>query len=173
MFFFKVYPLEAAAYNPNSAHKVIFIIDPGYTGVAESWSDTVRFNPDYMLKFPADVDVVTHEVMHIVQEYGYSAGPSWLTEGIADYARYKYGVDNAGAKWTMPNYKQGQNYTNGYRITARFLIWIDENIKPGIVKDLNDRLYAHTFNDGTWKQVTGKSLEDLWEDYTAKHITIQ
>lgn len=164
--FFTVYPLETAAFNSNSAHKVVFVIDPGYDGVAESWSDTVRFNPVYMLRFPADVDVVTHEVMHIVQEYGYSAGPDWLTEGIADYARYKYGVDNKGAGWSMPAYKQGQSYTNGYRITTRFLVWLDEEVKPGIVKDLNDSLHSHAFNNDTWKQMTGKSVDELWSDYT-------
>jgi hypothetical protein len=170
--FFKVYPLEVAAFNPNSARKVVFIIDPAYKGVAESWGDSVRFNPVYMLSRPADVDVVTHEVMHIVQEYGYSAGPGWLTEGIADYARYKYGVENAGANWALAAYKQGQSYEGGYRIAARFLVWLDEKIKPGIVKSLNDSLYTHAFNDSTWAQMTGKSLQELWASYTAGPVVI-
>ncbi len=48
--------------------------------------------------------------MHIVQNYGRSTRPGWLTEGIADYVRYKYGVDNVGSKWALPDYKAGQSY---------------------------------------------------------------
>jgi len=60
--------------------------------------------------------------MHIVQDYGQSTGPGWLTEGIADYARYKFGVNNPAAKWALPAYKSTQKYTDAYRVTARFLV---------------------------------------------------
>ena len=40
-----------------------------------------------------------------MQDYGESSGPGWLTEGIAEYARYKFGVNNTAAKWALPNYK--------------------------------------------------------------------
>jgi hypothetical protein len=164
--FFKVYPEEAQIFNPNAAHKVIFIIDPTYDGVAATWADTVHFNPSWMLKTPTDIDVVTHEVMHIVQEYGYSAGPVWLTEGIADYARYKFGVDNAGAGWSMPNYKAGQSYANSYRITARFLVWVEEKKMHNFVQKIDANLRAHNYNYKTWDALTGKSLDALWLEYT-------
>jgi hypothetical protein len=164
--FFKVYPEEAWVFNPGTARTVVFIIDPAYNGVAATWADTVHFNPTWMLKTPTDIDVVTHEVMHIVQEYGYSAGPVWLTEGIADYARYKFGVDNAGAGWSMPKYKTGQSYTNSYRITARFLVWIEERKANNFVQKINATLRARTYNDNTWKQLTGNSVDELWQEYT-------
>ena len=164
--FFKVYPQEAKAFNPHALRKVTFMIDPGYDGVAATAYGVVHFNPRYMLQIPADIDVVTHEVMHIVQAYGDNAGPGWLTEGIADYARYKFGVDNAGADWKMPNYQQGQNYTDSYRITARFLVWLENKVRPGIVKDLDGRMRNHAYNDNTWQQLTGKSLDELWNNYT-------
>jgi len=106
--FFNVYPKEARIFNPSTAHTVVFIIDHDYNGVAATWADTVHFNPTWMLKMPTDIDVVTHEMMHIVQEYGYSAGLVWLTEGIANYARYKFRVDNSGAYWSILNYKTGK-----------------------------------------------------------------
>jgi hypothetical protein len=87
-----------------------------------------------MQKHPEDLDVVTHEVMHIVQNYDRSTLPGWLTEGIADYVRYKYGVDNAGSKWALPYYKAGQSYKNSYRITARFLNRLENNRHSRIVK---------------------------------------
>ena len=104
--------------------------------------------------------------MHIVQDYGESVGPGWLTEGIADYARYKFGVNNLAAKWALPEYKPTQNYDNAYRITARFLAWMEVKVKPGIVKTLDAQLRRHTYTDRSWKQLTGKSADELWKAYS-------
>src|SRR5438045_2455694 len=78
--FFKVYPAEAKAYNPKTLQKVIFIIDPSYDGVAATSGRIVRYNPGWFHQHPEDIDVVTHEVMHIVQSYPDGAGPGWITE---------------------------------------------------------------------------------------------
>jgi len=105
--------------------------------------------------------------MHIVQDYSQSNDPGGLTEGIADYARYKFGVNNAAAKWALPAYKSTQNYDNAYRVTAPFLHWIEEKVKPGIVKELDSRLRKHTFTDSTFKELTGKTVDELWKTYWA------
>ncbi|SDD20266.1 Peptidase [Mucilaginibacter pineti] len=168
--FFEVYPKLAKEYNKNTAKKVTFIIDTAYKGVAATWQDTVHFSPVYMSAHPGDIDVVTHEVMHIVQAYVDFNGPGWLTEGIADYARFKFGVDNAGANWSLPAYKSTQNYDNSYRITARFLVWIEKNVKPNLVIDLNNQLREHTFTDDSWKKETGKTLDELWKAYIANPV---
>ena len=164
--FFTVYPELAKAYNPNTLKSVTMVIDTTYTGVAETANGKMTISNKWMHKHPEDIDVITHEVMHIVQDYGDSTGPGWLTEGIADYARYKFGVNNDAAKWALHNYKPGQNYTDAYRVTARFLVWIEEKIKPGIVKELDSQMRAHTFTDNTWKQQTGETLDELWRSYT-------
>src|ERR1700754_4491941 len=88
--FFTIYPKEVKRFNKNSLKKVTFIIDPSYKGVAATSNGIVRYNPDWLKKHPEDIDVVTHEAMHIVQNYA-GKGEGWLTEGIADYVRYKYG----------------------------------------------------------------------------------
>jgi hypothetical protein len=163
--FFEVYPKLAKTYNKKTLKTVTFIIDPNYDGVAATSDGIVRYNPKWMLKAPTDIDVVTHEVMHIVQDYGNTNGPGWLTEGIADYVRYKFGVDNAGANWKLPAYKTGQSYTNSYRITARFLAWIEKNYKADLVKNLDSALRMHTYTDDIWKQQTGKTLDELWNTY--------
>lgn len=108
--FFTVYPELAKTYNPKTLKTVIMEIDTSYKGVAATANDTVHVNPEWMHKHPEDIDVVTHEVMHIVQDYGDSNGPGWLTEGIADYARNQFGVNNAAANWKLPDYKPTQNY---------------------------------------------------------------
>lgn len=120
--FFTVYPKLAEAYNKKTLKEVKLVIDTTYKGVAETANGKVTISSAWLHKHPEDIDVVTHEVMHIVQDYDQSAGPEWLTEGIADYARYKFGVNNAAAKWALPDYKSTQNYDNAYRVTARFLV---------------------------------------------------
>jgi Peptidase of plants and bacteria len=168
--FFVVYPELAKAYNPKTLKAVTIIIDTAYDGVAATDNGKVTISNKWMHKHPEDIDVITHEVMHIVQDYGDSNGPGWLTEGIADYARNKFGVNNAAANWKLPDYKTTQNYTDAYRVTARFLVWMEEKVKPGIVKQLDEQMRAHTLTDGTWKQLTGKTLDELWKSYTENPV---
>jgi hypothetical protein len=168
--FYTVYPELAKAYNKKTVKQVTFVIDTAYKGVAETANGKVTISSAWMHKHPEDIDVITHEVMHIVQDYGESTGPGWLTEGIADYARYKFGVNNAAAKWALPAYKSTQNYDNSYRITARFLDWIEVKVKSGVVKDFNKQLRLHTFTDNSWKVATGKTLDELWKEYVANPV---
>jgi len=164
--FFTVYPELAKTYNPKTLKEVTMVIDTSYKGVAATGNGKVTVSNKWMHQHPEDIDVVTHEVMHIVQNYGDSNGPGWLTEGIADYARYQFGVNNTAANWKLPDYKPTQNYDNAYRITARFLLWMEEKVKPGIVKELDKQMRDHTFTDNTWTQLTGKSIDELWKAYT-------
>lgn len=168
--FYSVYPKEAAMYNKNTARKVTFVIDPAYDGVAATGNDTVRFNPQWFHKHPGDIDVVTHEVMHIVQAYPNDAGPGWITEGIADYVRYKTGIDNVGAGWTLPEYNTKQNYDNSYRITARFFEWIEEHYDHSFVKTLDAAMRSKTYTDAFCKQHSGKTFSQLWEEYAKNPV---
>ena len=163
--FFTVYPKLAKEYNPKTLKTVTFFVDTAYKGVAATSDGKVTYSSMWMIKHPEDIDVVTHEVMHIVQNYGNSVGPGWLTEGIADYARYKFGVDNAGAKWTLPDLKPEHTYKNSYRITARFFAWIEKNVKPGTIKAVDESLRDHTYTAEIWTKLTGKDLDALWADY--------
>ncbi|HLR38629.1 MAG TPA: basic secretory protein-like protein [Chitinophagaceae bacterium] len=164
--FFKVYPKEVKAFNRSSTPKVTFIIDPEYKGVAATSGGTTRFNPEWFKSHPEDIDVVTHEVMHIVQSYHFGHVPGWLTEGIADYVRYIYGVNNKGADWTLPDYNSKQNFDDAYRITARFLVWVTKNGHHAIVKKLDNALRNGTYHKNLWEKLTGKTVEQLWQDYT-------
>lgn len=163
--FFEVYPKLAKEYNTKTSKKVSFLVDTAYKGVAATSNGQVVYSSIWMDKHPEDIDVVTHEVMHIVQDYGNSVGPGWLTEGVADYARYKFGVDNAGAKWALPDLQPTHQYQNSYRITARFFAWIEKHVKQGTIKAVDASLRDHTYTDGIWAKLTGKSLDDLWADY--------
>ncbi|WP_145856809.1 basic secretory protein-like protein [Pedobacter suwonensis] len=164
--YFEIYPTLVKTFNQKSTHDVLFVVDTAYKAVAEASGNRILFSAGYMKAHPTDIDVVTHETMHIVQGYGYSAGPVWLTEGIADYVRYKYGVDNVGSKWNLPAYNAKQHYTNSYRITARFFAWLEQNVKPGLVAALDQQLRAHEYTEQSWTALTGKDLNQLWADYS-------
>lgn len=164
--FFAVYPQEAKRFNSHTLRTVTFFIDPGYTGVAETGDGVARYNPQWLKKNPEDIDVVTHEVMHIVQDYRHD-NPGWLTEGIADYVRYVYGVNNVRSRWTLPNYKASQNYENAYRVTARFLVWAEKTKNKKIVDKLDAALRDGSYKPELWVKLTGKTVGELWKEYGA------
>lgn len=163
--FFTVYPAEAKTYNIQTAKKITFIIDPAYDGVAATGDDIVRFNPVWFHKHPGDIDVVTHEVMHIVQAYPNDSGPGWITEGIADYVRYRFGVDNEGADWRLPDYAAKQNFDNSYRVTARFFVWIERHYNKHFVQKLDAAMRSKKYTDEFCKRATGKTFAQLWKEY--------
>jgi hypothetical protein len=77
--FFTVYPKLVTRFYPGAAKQVSFTIDPNYNGVAYTSGTSVTYSAAWFHSRPQDVDVVTHEVMHIVQAYTGGA-PGWLTE---------------------------------------------------------------------------------------------
>lgn len=168
--YFEIYPTLVKTFNDKSTHDVLFVVDTAYKAVAEASGNRILFSAGYLKAHPTDIDVVTHETMHIVQGYGYSAGPVWLTEGIADYVRYKYGVDNVGSKWSLPNYSEKQSYKNSYRITARFFAWLEQYVKPGLIANLDSQLRAHQYIEESWVKLTGKTIDQLWEDYSKNPV---
>ena len=164
--FFTVYPEEANRFNKNTLKQVTFFIDPTYKGVAETGNGVARYSPAWLKDHPEDIDVVTHEVMHIVQDYRHD-GPGWLTEGIADYVRYVYGINNLKSIWTLPDYRPGQHYTDAYRVTARFLLWVEKNKDPHIVDQLDAALRDGHYQANLWVKLTGGTVDQLWQQYAA------
>ena len=165
--YFEQYPKLIKKYNTNSPTAVTFIIDKKYDGVAATSNGIITYNPAWFEKKPEDVDVITHELMHIVQDYGQNTVPGWITEGIADYVRSTEGINNEKAKWSLPDVKPEHNYNNSYRITARFFIWITERYKPNFVQMLDDAARKNKYSEATFKNITGKNIEELWKEYVA------
>jgi hypothetical protein len=173
--FFSSYPRERADFHPAAPSGVRIVMDPSYDGVAyvgeKEKSATITINPGWLEKHPNDTDLVTHEAMHIVQGYpGYASeqAPSWLVEGIADYARDVYGVDNASGGWALPTQvKPEHNVDTGYRVTGAFLKW-GEAAHPGLVKALDAALRKGSYTPSLWQQHTGSDLPALWKTYVAQ-----
>ncbi len=174
--FFKAYLPERQDFHPAAPATVNIVIDPGYDGIAyvgeKTRAATITINPAWLARHPGDTDLVTHEAMHIVQgypEYANERVPGWLVEGIADYARDRYGVDNAAAGWALPTtIKDGQNFDSGYRVTGAFLKW-SEARHTGLVKALDAALRNGRYTPQLWQQHTGHSLPALWAAYAKAH----
>jgi len=164
--FFNVYPKLVNRFYTGARKSVTFVIDPTYTGVAYTSGGTSVFSANWFHNNPEDIDVITHEVMHIVQAYT-SSVPGWLVEGIADYARYKFGVNNPAAGWSLPAWSSSQSYTNAYRVTARFLAWLELHKSSTIVNSLNTAARTGSYTANTWVTLTGETVDQLWADYSA------
>jgi len=165
--FFAVYPAETRAFNPSAAKAVVLSIASGWEGVGETQGTRIRVGAPYFHAHPQDVDVITHEAMHVVQAYPPGAAPGWLAEGIADYARYRFGVNNAAAGWSLPDLIPGDGYTSSYRVTARFLLWIEVHRLEGFVARFDSSLRSGTYRPEAWKQILGEDIDATWRAYVS------
>ncbi|MBQ8288548.1 MAG: hypothetical protein IJX76_07245 [Clostridia bacterium] len=193
--FEKNYKEISAFFNYGEIRPVTYVVDPEYDGVAATYTHIpkVIMNPRYYEKHVFDADSMTHELVHVAQNYWIEHDdekprkkwsemteeekaearriheemmPGWLTEGLADYGRARFGVYNDKDGWKLPAYNSKQNYTDAYRVTAAFLIWAEENVTPDLAYKLNDMLKQHTYRTSeSWKALTGYTVEELWQKY--------
>ncbi|ASK60704.1 secretory protein [Virgibacillus phasianinus] len=166
--YFKVYPklVRKYSFNPKEASRNVTLeFDPAYDGVAYADNGKIVVSSNWILTHPDDVALFTHELTHIAQGYPtYNDDTWWITEGIADYTRYVYGPHNGS--WRLPEeIKETDNYDSGYRVTARFLLWITQHKNHFAVDIINREMQKDTFNLDIFEEITGKSIEDLWAEY--------
>lgn len=86
--------------------------------------------------------------------------PGGLTEGIADYIRLSAKL--APSHWKD---KKTGDWDAGYDTTAYFLQWIERE-NPNFVRKLNLSIGMSGWDVQVFAQVTGKSVEELWELYS-------
>lgn len=160
--FFTVYPALRDDLNPSAPVDVRFTFVTDHPYPASANGDEVTFHSKHMINNPLDWDIVTHEVMHVLQAPAY--GPSWIIEGIADYARDLYGINNDVSGWRL-NDEPGRYYSAGYGHTALFFIWVEQNHYPALVQDMTRTLLAGQYTEATWAELTGFTVEELWDQY--------
>ncbi|CAF0953667.1 unnamed protein product [Adineta ricciae] len=172
--YFNIYPRLVNRFNPSAPHSISIYIDGDrhypFWGRAVNSKMIISAhrlrNPQFYSRY---YDIFLHELAHLVQQYTTQnlADVEWLGEGLADYVRYTYGSDNLNADWPMIEYRHTQNYNDGYKVTARFLIWLDYKYNSSVIDKLDQGLRDVTYKQNTtWKELTGKSVEDLWKDYS-------
>lgn len=109
------------------------------------------------------VGALIHELTHVIQA-GEKA-PGWFIEGMADYVRSIYGP--ADDDWSMPPLQPKDNYTDAYRIAARFLHWLDQHTVPNIVDQLSHAAQTGQSFSATFQRLTGGTVDDEWNKYKA------
>lgn len=140
-------------------------ISSKYEGVAYAAGGKITISSKWVKDHPEDSrGVVVHELTHIVQ--GYPGGSEhWITEGISDYVRNAI-FEARPLSW-FPKPAKPQGYRDAYKVAAGFLLWLEAGPAPGIVRKLNSALRAGKYSPDIFKTATGKSLDDLWNDYAA------
>lgn len=120
---------------------------------------------------------VVHELVHIVQNYGrvsrsatnYTRMPGWLTEGIPDYIRwFHYEPQTKGAEITRRNVANAR-FDASYRVSGNFLDWVSRTHDKDIVRKLNAAGREGKYSEALWKELTGKSVQDLGADWKKFH----
>mgnify|MGYP002403350701 CR=1 FL=1 len=121
----------------------------------------ITINLDWLRKNPEDIGLLTHELTHAVQGYGRGV-PGWFTEGFADFTRKVYGPE-VQPGWELPKRLTSRNkYTDSYRVTGRFLLWLDEK-HPGVVDQLHRKAQKREFDVALFKELTGQTIDELWD----------
>ncbi len=142
--------------------RVTLTIKPG-DGVAATGGDHIECNATYYEQHPDDVGSIIHELTHVVQSYGDRGNPpGWLTEGIADYVRWFTWEPQSKRPHADP---ATARYDGSHQTSAEFLFWAQGKYDRQLVRRLNAALRAGTYGDDLWKQLTGKTVEQLGDEW--------
>jgi hypothetical protein len=87
---------------------------------------------------------------------------AWLTEGIADYVRLGHFEPDTPPPRINPDRAK---YTDSYKTTATFFRWIEKSYGKEFVKKINLALRNGSYSLDLFKQYTGKTIDELWEEF--------
>ncbi|OWK35595.1 basic secretory protein-like protein [Fimbriiglobus ruber] len=134
-----------------------------YNGVAEAGGGRIRGSVKFFKAHPEDIGAMVHETVHCVQFYRSRGNPGWLVEGVADYIRFfKYEPGKIG-RLTPERAK----YDGSYRVSAAFLGFVTEKYDKETVRKLNAVMREGKYKETVWKDITGKSLVELGQEWRA------
>lgn len=156
--------LKSDGYQP--PRHVRMSLKKSYRGVAMASGDRITGSVRYFERHPDDIGAMVHETVHVVQRYrgpGSERNPGWLVEGVADYVRFfKYEPGHLG-----PINAEKAHYNSGYRVSADFLAYLIEKYDRQLVLKLNRLMREGNYSDEVFKELTGKSVQDLDDEWRA------
>lgn len=130
-------------------------------GVAYASGTRIVGAVGYFEKHKDDVGAFVHETAHCVQQYRGRNNPGWLVEGVADYVRFfKYEPNKP-----KPLAPEKAKYDGSYRTTAAFLDYVVAAHDKEAVRKVNAAMRQGKYSPDIWRDITGKSLEDLGRDW--------
>ncbi len=74
------------------------------------------------------------------------------------------------ASGLYPNLTRRIIIQRAYRITARFLVWTEKNYNKKLVDKLDNAMRTKTYKADIWKELTGKTLDELWGEYAKNPV---
>jgi hypothetical protein len=168
--FYRVYPLLVDKFNKNAPKTVYLKVDNKTEYGAYVMGHTISIN---YKAIQVDLDagnlgVMIHELTHIVQ-HGYQGDvPSWIVEGMADYAVLLFGTEKTDVSLPKASeVKSGKKYLEkeSYRHVTRFLLWVKTHKRATIFEDINSAAMTGTYKEELFKKWTGQTLEQLTQSY--------
>ena len=154
--------LASTGYRPPTEIRLVMKAD--YKGVAAAGGGRITGSVKYFKDRPNDIGAMVHETAHCVQNYRGRNLPGWLVEGIADYERcWKY--EPGTARPLNPDRAQ---YNGSYQVSAAFLAYVRDTYDYRAVTKLNAALRANKYDPAIWKELTGKPVEELNQEWRAK-----
>lgn len=152
--------LESPDFTP--PHQLSLKIEKSDKGVAYCAGTSIVVSSHWIEKHPGDIGLAVHELVHVIQRYP-NPNPIWITEGIADYIRFAVFEKMPLNKFPVSN--KPDAYKGGYRVAAGFLLWLESEKSPGIVKKLNAAMRKKIYTDAMFKEITGLQISDAWKAY--------
>lgn len=134
-----------------------------YEGVAMAGGTKITGSVRYFQDHPKDLGAMIHETCHVVQRYRGRRNPGWLVEGIADYVRF-FVYEPGHASPVDP---RSAHYSDSYQTSATFLDHVARKYDRHLVLKLNRLLRAGEYREGTFLELTGKTLAELDEEWLA------
>lgn len=145
-------------YRPVTSVKLVF---KKMDGVAYASGNTITISAAWIERSPGDLGMVVHELTHVVQGFR-GRNPGWLVEGMTDYIRFF--IYEPGNVATRVNPDRNK-YTDSYRVTGCFFDWIVRTQEKDFLSKMNAVCRAGKYNDNTFKDITGKTVDELWDMY--------
>ena len=144
--------------------RVRLVLSNSYKGVAAAGGGRITGSVKYYQAHPDDLGSMIHETVHIVQNYRGRGNPGWLVEGLADYIRF-FEYEAPGA--IGPIRADRAHYNDSYRTSGRFLAYVKDKYAPTLIPELNRRMREGRYSDDVFKELTGKDLKELDDEWRA------
>jgi len=142
---------------------VRIIFEKDMKGVAYAGGGEIHIAANWVREHPNDFGMVAHELTHLVQRYPRNRA-GWLVEGIADYVRLQH--FEPALERPRIDFNRAK-YTDAYKTTASFLIWLESKHGADFVPKLSSSLRNGSYTDARFKELAGKELPELWSAFAA------
>ena len=133
-------------------------------GVAATGGNVITINAKFVRSNTNDWGMVIHELTHVIQSYPGGRNPGWVVEGVADYIRLTHFEPQA--RRPRPNPEKA-SYQDAYKTTAIFFEWVEKTHDAQLIKKLNRVAREGSFQIELFKEYTGRTIDELWQEYLA------